>query len=111
MEVDYLIEKLGKYLGGIDVEKIKKILESEEAYVIRGAECRRVMAFLERYVREKKRFEKLYGELKALGVATSDLAPLKRQIRAVRRKIKMYREMSKRCSSQVSIFTDQAPEL
>ncbi|MFN7105681.1 MAG: hypothetical protein ACK4M3_03755 [Pyrobaculum sp.] len=110
MEVDYLIEKLGKYLGGIDVEKIKKMLESED-FIFREAECRRVMAFLERYVREKERLERLYGELKALGVAPSDLATLKRQIRAVRRKIKMYRDMSKRCSSQVSIFTSQAPEL
>jgi hypothetical protein len=26
MEVEYIIEKLGEYLGGIDVDKVKKAL-------------------------------------------------------------------------------------
>ncbi|MEM1598235.1 MAG: hypothetical protein QW598_09945 [Pyrobaculum sp.] len=118
MEVEYLIEKLGPYLGGIDVDKIKKILEerrADAALRILGVdaggeeyelECIRLATFLEKYVEEEKRLRQLLVELKTMGVSPSDLAGLKRRIRAVRKNIRIYREMSKRChrrsmSSQV----------
>jgi len=123
MEVDYLIERLGKYLGGIDVEKVKASLtqSSDAAFRILGLdsepvdvsalECRRVATFLEVYKEEEKRLRTLYRELKALNISPSDLETLRRRIRAARRNVKIYREMAKRCSSQVSIFTSQTPEL
>jgi len=123
MEVDYLIERLGKYLGGIDVEKVKASLvqSSDAAFRILGLdpepmdisalECRRITTFLEFYKEEEKKLRTLYRELKALGISPSDLETLRRRIRAARKAVKMYREMVKRCSSQVSIFTSQTPEL
>jgi len=123
MEVYYLIERLGKYLGGIDVEKVKASLvqSSDAAFRILGLdsepmdvsalECRRVATFLEVYREEEKRLRALYRELKALGISPSDLETLKRKIRVAKRNVKIYREMAKRCSSQVSIFTSQTPEL
>jgi len=123
MEVDYLIERLGKYLGGIDVEKVKASLmqSSDAAFRILGLdsepvdvsalECRRVATFLEVYKEEEKRLRTLYRELKALGISPSDLETLRRRIKAAKRNVKIYREMAKRCSSQVSIFTGQTPEL
>lgn len=123
MEVDYLIERLGKYLGGIDVEKVKASLvqSSDAAFRILGLdsepvdvsalECRRVATFLEVYKEEEKRLRALYRELKALGISPSDLETLRRRIKAAKRNVKIYREMAKRCSSQVSIFTSQTPEL
>jgi len=123
MEVDYLIERLGKYLGGIDVEKVKASLvqSSDAAFRILGIdsepvdvsalECRRVATFLEVYKEEEKRLRALYRELKALGISPSDLETLRRRIKAAKRNVKIYREMAKRCSSQVSIFTSQTPEL
>jgi len=123
MEVDYLIERLGKYLGGIDVEKVKASLvqSSDAAFRILGLdsepvdvsalECRRVATFLEVYKEEEKRLRALYRELKALGISPSDLETLRRRIKAAKRNVKIYREMAKRCSSQVSIFISQTPEL
>jgi len=123
MEVDYLIERLGKYLGGIDVEKVKASLvqSSDAAFRILGLdsepvdvsalECRRVATFLEVYKEEEKRLRALYRELKALGISPSDLETLRRRIKTAKRNVKIYREMAKRCSSQVSIFTGQTPEL
>ncbi|ABO09203.1 hypothetical protein [Pyrobaculum calidifontis] len=123
MEVDYLIERLGKYLGGIDVEKVKASLvqSSDAAFRILGLdsepvdvsalECRRVATFLEVYKEEEKRLRALYRELKALGISPSDLETLRRRIKAAKRNVKIYRDMAKRCSSQVSIFTSQTPEL
>jgi len=122
MEVYYLIERLGKYLGGIDVEKVKTSLvqSSDAAFRILGLdsepmdvsalECRRIATFVEFYKEEEKRLRTLYRELKALGISPSDLETLKRKIRVARRNVKIYREMAERCSSQVSIFTSQTPE-
>jgi len=123
MEVDYLIERLGKYLGGIDVEKVKASLvqSSDAAFRILGLdpepmdvsalECRRITTFLEFYKEEEKKLRTLYRELKALGVSPSDLETLRRRIKTAKRNVKIYREMAKKCSSQVSIFTGQTPEL
>jgi len=123
MEVDYLIERLGKYLGGVDVGKVKASLvqSSDAAFRILGLdsepvdvsalECRRIATFLGVYREEEKRLRALYRELKALGISPSDLETLRRRIKAARRNVKIYREMAKRCSSQVSIFTSQTPEL
>ncbi|MEZ0319481.1 MAG: hypothetical protein ABWK05_05775 [Pyrobaculum sp.] len=109
MEVEYLIEKLGPYLGGIDVGRIKKMLEDrqpsavsrilgveavEEVYEL---ECVRLAAFLERYVEEEKRLRQLLVELRTMGVSPSDLVSLKRRIKAVRKNIRIYKEMYNRC--------------
>ncbi len=103
MEVDYLIEKLGKYLGGIDVEKVRQLIRDEEVEL----ECRRIKSLLEKWEEERERLESLYRELKSYEIAPSDLAKVRRQVRVVKRRVKLYRDMYKKCSSQVSVVTSR----
>lgn len=122
MEVEYLIEKLGRHLGGIDVEKVKSALRSraegaerilgirlEEAEAEVEAECRRIRSLLGRYREEERRLTDLYRELKLLGVAPSDLEALKKRMREVRRRIRLYREIEKRCQGR-SVSSQVGPQ-
>lgn len=112
MEVEYIIEKLGEYLGGIDVERVKKALGNKPAGVERilgivaeeeeglgRLECMRIKTFIDAYKEEERRLVALYRELKTSGVAPSDMASLKRKIKHVKRQIRIYREMGKRCQT------------
>lgn len=98
MEVEYLIEKLGKYLGGINVEKVREIIRDSNVIEL---ECKRIKSLLEKYKEERKSLKSLYRELKSYEITPSDLAKVKREIKAVKRRIKLYREMYRKCSSQV----------
>ncbi len=113
MEVEYLIERLGPYLGGIDVEKVRSLLGATQSGVERllgietqtddnleELECARIRSFAERYFQEGERLRALYRELKAAGLAPSDMAGLKKRIREARRRASLYREMLKRCQSR-----------
>jgi len=110
MEVEYIIEKLGDYLGGIDVEKVKQALGNkptgverilgivaEEGEGLERLECMRIKTFIDAYKKEEKRLVALYRELKTSGVTPSDMAFLKRKIKYVKRQIRIYKEMKKRC--------------
>ncbi|MCI4446914.1 MAG: hypothetical protein JHC20_03240 [Pyrobaculum sp.] len=112
MEVEYIIEKLGEYLGGIDVEKVKKTLNNKSVSVekligipisgdedLEGLECLRIKAFIDAYEEEEKRLIALYRELKTSGVAPSDMTPLKNKIRLIRKQLRVYKEMEKRCQT------------
>jgi hypothetical protein len=112
MEVEYIIEKLGEYLGGIDVERVKKALGNrptgverilgivaEEEESLDRLECMRIKTFIDAYKEEERRLVALYRELKTSGVAPSDMASLKRKIKYVKRQIRIYREMGKRCQT------------
>lgn len=122
MEVEYLIEKLGPYLGGVDVEKIKNIIKKEEKGVERllgieeaggeyaeELECLRIRTFIEQYLKEERGLLALYRELKSSGVAPSDMESLRRRIRGARRRIRMYKEMLKRCQGR-SVSSSVGPQ-
>ncbi|NAZ34170.1 MAG: hypothetical protein GU356_07795 [Pyrobaculum sp.] len=126
MEVEYIIEKLGEYLGGIDVERVKKALGNrptgverilgivaEEEEGLDRLECMRIKTFIDAYKEEERRLVVLYRELKTSGVAPSDMASLKRKIKHVKRQIRIYREMGKRCQTHQGrsvTSRDQTPE-
>jgi hypothetical protein len=112
MEIEYIIEKLGRYLGGIDVERVKEALEKKSNAVekilgivvedhedVEKLECLRIKTFINAYREEEKRLIVLYRELKTSGVAPSDMSSLKRKIRHVRKQLRLYREMEKRCQT------------
>ncbi|RFA94922.1 hypothetical protein [Pyrobaculum aerophilum] len=122
MEVEYLIERLGPYLGGIDVEKIKEVLRGDTRGVerllgIEGVsgeyaeelECMRIRAFVNRYLEEEKGLLSLYRELKSKGVAPSDMESLRRRLREVRRRIRLYKEMSRKCQGR-SVSSSVRPQ-
>ncbi len=113
MEVEYLIEKLGPYLGGIDAEKVRSLLRATQNSVERllgvetppddnleELECARIRSFAERYFQESERLRALYRELKAAGFAPSDIAGLRKKIREAKRRASLYKEMLKRCQSR-----------
>jgi len=113
MEVEYIIERLGEYLGGIDVDKVKKALNNKHMGVERllgisingdedleTLECLRIRAFIDAYEEEEKRLIALYRELKTSGVAPSDMTSLKKKIRQIRKRRRVYKEMEKRCQTR-----------
>lgn len=113
MEVEYLIERLGPYLGGIDTEKVRSLLdrtpngaerllgiETPPDDGLEELECARIRSFAEQYLQEGEKLRALYRELKASGFAPSDLASLKKRIREARRRAHVYREMLRRCQSR-----------
>lgn len=122
MEVEYLIERLGPYLGGIDVEKIKSILSNGKSAAARvlgieeveekleTLECRRVETFLEMYKAEEKKLRLLYRELKMAGVSPSDMSTLAKKIRDTKRRVKLYRELLRRCQGRSVSSRLQTPE-
>lgn len=121
MEVEYLIERLGPYLGGVDIEAVRKALNSRSAVGrllgieveeidLQALECARLKAFLDFYKGEEERLSTTYKELRSSGISPSDLSALKSKIREIKKKRKLYESMYRLCSSQVSIFTNQASE-
>ncbi|MCC6020649.1 MAG: hypothetical protein LM577_04715 [Thermoproteaceae archaeon] len=118
MEVVYLVRRLGQYLGGIDVERIRELLAGSRASAIAverllgisvaeggqdaalALECARLARFLELYRREERRLLGLRAELRAMGVAPSETAPLRRRIRSVRRALRVYGEILQECLAE-----------
>lgn len=110
MEVDYLIEKYGKYLGGIDVEKVKAALENNSSAVaverilgvkaddsqLSALERARLDALARRYAEEERRLRELLQEAKASGVPPVELMRLMEKIRNIRRMRKIIRSIQKR---------------
>lgn len=122
MEVDYIIERLGPYLGGIDLARVRAALKTAPVGVerilgvevegedsVEELECARIRSFAERYAEEEKKLRALYNELKALGVSPSDTAQLRGKIRAARRRARMYREMLKKCQGR-SVTSPLSPQ-
>lgn len=111
MEVDYLIEKYGEYLGGIDVERVKAALRNdasaaavERVLGIRvenpplfPLECARVAALARHYAEEERRLRLQLAEAKAAFASPADLAVLWKRLRAVRHNYKLYKRMMKMC--------------
>lgn len=112
MEVEYIVKRLGRYLGGVvaeralesrnSVEAVRRLLglEAEEGD-LRPLECARLRALAESYLRGYKATRGLYGQLKS-AVPIPDLAVLIRRAREAARRARLYREMYLMCSSQVS---------
>jgi hypothetical protein len=113
MEVEYIIERLGEYLGGIDVDKVKEALNNKHTGVERllgisingdedleALECLRIKAFIDAYEEQERRLIALYRELKTSGVAPSDMASLKKKIRQIRKLLRVYKEIEKRCQTR-----------
>lgn len=110
MEVDYLIEKYGKYLGGIDVEKVKAALRDNSSAVaverilglkadgpqLSALERARLDALARRYAEEERRLRELLQEAKASGVPPAELTRLMEKIRNIRRMRKIIRSIQKR---------------
>jgi hypothetical protein len=106
-ELNYLVKKLGKYLGGIDVEKaFKDNEEVHKIYVMRelkldheppGDEINpraRLMLLKEMIEREIKREQTLIADAKMRGIPQSNIPNRLKQLIRMRRKImKMMREM------------------
>lgn len=120
MELDLIIAKYGKWLGGIDVEKAISALRGREGQAVERIlgikaeedsleelECRRARSLLELYKAELNKLRGLYAELRSRGIAPSDLVSLRARVREVGRLISFYREVLNRCSQQVSLVNDQ----
>lgn len=113
MEVEYLIEKLGQYLGGIDIEKVRHSLRSKPVGAERilgikieesettEAECLRIKGLIDLYKKEEMRLIALLRELKTMGIAPSDMEILKKKIRLVRKRIRIYRDIMKKCQASL----------
>lgn len=110
MELELIITKYGKWLGGIDVERIAKLIRDRgseaverilgvetESEDIQALECRKARSLLEYYETELVRLRHLYVELSSSGISPSDLAPLRVKMREVRRLKNFYKEVLKRC--------------
>lgn len=115
MEVDYLIEKYGKYLGGIDVERVKAALRSdasatavERVLGIRvenpplfPLECARVAALARHYEEEERRLRLQLAEAKAAGIPPADLAVLWKRLKAAEHNRRLYKKMCKKTGVRV----------
>ncbi|MGC8582906.1 MAG: hypothetical protein ACP5MH_04170 [Thermoproteus sp.] len=122
MELEFIVSKYGRYLGGISVERVldslrrddsgeavKRVLGLDQLDVGDGesAECLKAKAFLDYYTSELARLRSLYGELRSGGVSPSDLTTLVRRMQEARRLARFYRDILKRCSPQVSDISPQ----
>jgi hypothetical protein len=113
MEVEYIIERLSEYLGGIDVDRVKEVLNNKHTGVERllgisingdedleALECLRIKAFIDAYEEQERRLIALYRELKTGGVAPSDMTSLKKKISQIRKLLRVYKEIQKRCQTR-----------
>lgn len=120
MELELIIAKYGKWLGGIDVERVMSLLHDEGGRAVERIlgvrvdddkleelECRKARSLLELYKAELGKLRGLYAELRSGGVSPSDLVVLRARIREVRRLSAFYKEILRRCSQQVSLVNDQ----
>lgn len=111
MEVDYLIEKYGKYLGGIDVERVKAALRNNASAAavervlgikvenppLFPLECARAAALARRYAEEEWRLRLQLAEAKAAGIPPPDLAVLWKRLKAAKHNRWLYEKMLKMC--------------
>ncbi|MEM1598625.1 MAG: hypothetical protein QXI07_08975 [Pyrobaculum sp.] len=113
MEVEYLIERLGPYLGGIDVEKVKAALAAGSAAAVERIlgirveeppffrmECARAAALARHYAEEEKRLRILLAEAKAAGASPADLAALWKRLRAAKHNHRLYKKILKKCKKE-----------
>lgn len=112
MEIELIIVKYGKYLGGINIERILESLKDNTAAIAvrrllgieglsqeldEGVECDRAKSLMYYYDVELKDLRGLYRELIARGVSPADLGTLRRRISEVKRLKRFYAEIAKRC--------------
>lgn len=112
MEIEYIARKYGKFLGGINIDKIIESIRrndktgvervlgiSVESASEKDLECRRASAMAALYCSELKELSALYRTLLARGLAPADLSALRSRIRDVKKAYKFYKNLAKMCYS------------
>jgi hypothetical protein len=109
-ELAYIARKLGKYLGGIDVEKAMRLMDDEEIHAIyvmrelkldhmppgtRLSDVDRLRIMLDYVNREIARYQSLVADAKMHGVTPSSTPKRLTQLYRLRRRIKrLIRELN-----------------
>jgi hypothetical protein len=110
-ELAYIARKLGKYLGGVDVEKAMRLMDDEEIHAIyvmrelkldhmppigtRLSDVDRLRIMLDHVNREIARYQSLIADAKMHGVTPSSTPKRLNQLYRLRRKIKrLIRELN-----------------
>jgi len=110
-ELAYIARKLGKYLGGIDVEKAMRLMDDEEIHAIyvmrelkldhmppigtRLSDVDRLRIMLDHVNREIARYQSLIADAKMHGVTPSSTPKRLNQLYRLRRRIKrLIRELN-----------------
>jgi len=105
-EVSVLVRKLGKYLGGVDVEKVMSLMgeENEEKHAIyvmrelkldhmppieqRLSDVDRLRIMLDYVDREIARYQSLIADAKAMGIPQSSIPGQLKQLYRLRRRLR-----------------------
>ncbi len=107
----YIARKLGKYLGGVDVEKAMRLMDDEEIHAIyvmrelkldhmppigtRLSDVDRLRIMLDHVNREIARYQSLIADAKMHGVTPSSTPKRLNQLYRLRRRIKrLIRELN-----------------
>jgi len=110
-ELAYIARKLGKYLGGVDVEKAMRLMDDEEIHAIyvmrelkldhmppigtRLSDVDRLRIMLDHINREIARYQSLVADAKMHGVTPSSTPKRLNQLYRLRRRIKrLIRELN-----------------
>jgi len=110
-ELAYIARKLGKYLGGVDVEKAMRLMDDEEIHAIyvmrelkldhmppigtRLSDADRLRIMLDYVNREIARYQSLVADAKMHGVTPSSTPKRLNQLYRLRRRIKrLIRELN-----------------
>jgi len=112
-ELAYIARKLGKYLGGIDVEKAMRLMseENEEKHAIyvmrelkldhmpsieqRLSDVDRLRIMLDYVNREIARYQSLIADAKAMGIPQSSIPEQLKQLYRLRRRLRrLIRELN-----------------
>ena len=105
-ELAYIARKLGKYLGGVDVEKAMRLMseENEEIHAIyvmrelkldhmppieqRLSDADRLRIMLDYVDREIARYQSLIADAKAMGIPQSSIPEQLKQLYRLRRRLR-----------------------
>lgn len=108
MEINYIAKLYGKYLGGIDCEKIIRDVKSSESEKIEAIErmlglriecdvnnylkfeILRIKSIVERLRIEEEKLQKLIEDLKLSGVTSFEAKTVLRRLRCVKRLRRIY---------------------
>ncbi len=116
MEINYIAKLYGKYLGGIDCEKIIKNMKSNDRERIEAVErmlglkiendvndylkfeILRIRSIIERLRIEEERLQKLIEDLKLNSITNFEVKVVLRRLRCVRRSRRIYVNLLKQLS-------------
>ena len=103
-ELAYIARKLGKYLGGIDVEKAMRLMDDEEIHAIyvmrelkldhmppieqRLSDVDRLRIMLDYVDREIAKYQSLIADAKAMGIPQSSIPEQLKQLYRLRRRLR-----------------------